>query len=142
MSVRATPVAKSVPMCTAPTSAIAAGGSSSATSMAFPVKVSPVVLLPYSCCKKHEQFHVIFHLKFKSLQYFLYFLTVFNEGLPPMPFFRSISFTCVVSFLLFTLNCSLAHFYNLTEICLFPEELPEFLVFSKWRYEHIYVLHM
>lgn len=44
MSVRATPVAKSVPMCMAPTSAIAAADSSSVTSMAFHVKVSSVVL--------------------------------------------------------------------------------------------------
>lgn len=43
MSVRATPVVKSVPMCMAPTSATAVVDSSSVTSMAFRVKVSSAV---------------------------------------------------------------------------------------------------
>lgn len=80
----------------------------------------------------HGQFHVIFFvLIFESLWYFLVKLVLMKH-----------LSACVVSVLLFALNYSLAYFHNLTETCFFPEELPEFLVFSKWRYEHIYMLHI
>lgn len=104
MSVRATPVAKSVPMCTAPTSAIAAVDSSLVTLMAFHVKVSSVVLqgqgwvaISFCCHNKHEQFHVIF-LSLSDISW----ETVFNEVAHSCPSLGASFCMCGVIFAVYT----------------------------------------